>query len=380
MSLPPLTGHRALRQSLARATGAGQLPATLLFHGAPGCGKQSLALWLARLQLCSAPESGEPCGRCQSCRFALRLEHPDIHWYFPLPRPKGASSPEKLRQALEAARHERLGSLRENPLQGPRETEVRGLYLAQVMSIRQAANKRPTLGDGQVFIVGDAEYLVPQEASPEAANALLKLLEEPPGSTRFFLTSSRPESLLETIRSRSLEIYVPPLPAGEVEAFLREHAGAEGEAARGAAKRSQGSIGVALGHLEPDGAPAERSREALALLRVALSGPRDALFAAGLSQAPAGARGLLDLLEDLQQWIRDLTAVSVDGTEHVLEEGDLPFLEKAARARNLTPPMAARAIDRVERARILADANVNPQLLIASMLLDLHETFQGGPE
>ncbi|NNF26776.1 MAG: hypothetical protein HKN73_06135 [Gemmatimonadetes bacterium] len=373
MSTAPFTGHADLREALARASADHQLPATLLIHGGPGCGKQSLALWIAQLRLCEAPGPTGGCGSCRSCRFAIRLEHPDIHWYFPLARPKGVSGPERLARALEQSRQERLIELRKSPLRPPPPSEVRGLYLAQVLDIRRAAQKRPAMGAEQVFILGDAEYLVPQEASPEAANALLKLLEEPPPHGRFILTSSRPESLLETIRSRSLEIHLPPLPQAEVQAFLMEHASATAEDATMAAARSGGSVGQALGHLDPDGELATRRSEALNLLSHATQGTRADVYAAAMSFPPARARALLDLLADVQEGIRDLSRVALEAPSGPTDT-DLPRLSGGAA---MTPDQAAAAVDRVEWARTLAEANVNPQLLMASLLLDLHDNFRG---
>ena len=98
---PAIVGHDALLASLGRAIRDETLPATVLVHGARGCGKQTLALWMARANLCREP--APLCERCTNCRLALRLEHADIHWYFPLPRPKGASSPAKMAEALEDA-------------------------------------------------------------------------------------------------------------------------------------------------------------------------------------------------------------------------------------------------------------------------------------
>ena len=375
MIRPPFSGHEALRSALLNAATSGGLPATLLIYGSPGCGKQSLALWLAEALLCSG-DTTPPCDSCQSCRFVDRLQHPDVHWYFPLPRPKGAGTPEKLGQALEKARHERIEELRDNPLRPSGDQEVRGLYLAQVLGIRKAAQRRPVTGDQQIFIIGDAEYLVPQEASPEAANALLKLLEEPPGGSRFILTSSRPESLLETIRSRALSIHLPPLPEEQIASFLVSHASASSADATEAARLGEGSIGMALGHLQDGGALTARKSDALALLRAALAGSHGNRYAAALNFGPAGARGLLDLLSDLQGWIRDLAAASLGRTHRIVNQSELPFLEQEAARLNLTPPLAAAAIERVEEARILAEANVNPQLLISTLLLDLDKTLR----
>ena len=73
---------------------------------------------------------------------------------------------------------------------------------------------RPSVGSRKVFVVGDAEAMVPQESSPEAANAFLKLLEEPPADTTLILTSSNPGALLPTIKSRVLPIRLLRLSSG----------------------------------------------------------------------------------------------------------------------------------------------------------------------
>jgi len=85
------------------------------------------------------------------------------------------------------------------------------------------------MGRRSVFVVGDAEAMVPQAASQQAANAFLKLLEEPPDDTYLVLTSSRRSALLPTVRSRVVGVRVPPLREEEVADFLVDHAGAEPE-------------------------------------------------------------------------------------------------------------------------------------------------------
>ena len=370
---PTFRGHDDLRASLRRALSRGTLPATVLVHGMPGCGKQTLALWMARTRLCTGDAA--PCGRCNSCRLALRLEHPDIHWYFPLPRPRRASSPAKLAEALEEARHEKLAEFRRRPLRAQGDTEVKGIYLAAVQTLRGHAHKRPAMGAEQFFIIGDAEYLVPQEASPEAANALLKLLEEPPKGSRFILTSSRSGSLLDTIRSRALPVHLPPLPVSEVAVFLEEECGADSAAAMRAATLSQGSVGAALGHLEAEGLPAAQRKRSLAFLRVATNGRRGDAYEAALTFGPGGARGLLGLLAALQLWLRDLGAAALDRDDRVVNADELPFLKETARRLQLTPDLVATAVDQVEKARMLALGNVNPQLFIAGLLLELESTL-----
>lgn len=368
MSLHEVVGHRTLRVALARAAGEDSLAASLLLHGPAGVGKQRLALWIAQLVLCERPEAHGPCGSCRSCRLALRLEHPDLHWHMPLPRPRRASSPEKLAEALEDARADHLAGIRENPLQPSWSDEPRAHYLAAARTLRRRAHTRPSMGSRQVFIIGDAETLVPQESSPEAANSLLKLLEEPPDGTRFILTTSEPGRLLATIRSRCLPLHLAPLPDDVVATFLQAHADASGEEARHAADLGQGSIGRALGFLGSDGevGPLEQlRRQALDLVRAG-TGAAGGGFATALEYRPAGARGMLELFAFVEEWLRDLVAVAAGAPDQVLHRDSLREIERLARDRD--PTEAARALDAVEEAREQARGNVNPQLIVTGLV------------
>src|SRR5690606_17672122 len=271
--LPALRGHEAARRLLAEAALRGELPGSLLLHGPAGIGKQRLGLWLGQLLLCEAPTGEEPCGACQHCRFAVRLEHPDLQWFFPLPRPKGASGPDKLATALEEARADELAERARTGLWITTPDEPVGLSLAQIRTLARMAVTRPALGRRKVFLIGQAEHLVAQDASPEAANALLKLLEEPPPDVTLVLTAADPEDLLPTIRSRLLPIALRPLPDAEVAAFLTEVTGTPPREAARIATLAQGSIGRALGFLPQDGAegPLEAIRQrARALLEAAV--------------------------------------------------------------------------------------------------------------
>lgn len=374
-----VSGHEDLRASLARALRRGSLPPTLLLHGPRGAGKQRLALWLAQLALCESPGERGPCDACRSCRLALRVEHPDLHWYFPVARPGGAASPDKLAVALEEARSEALATFRDRPLRPSWSEEPRAIYLAAAQSLRRRAHRRPLEGTTQVFIVADAEALVPQESSPEAANALLKLLEEPPDGTRFVLTSSEPGELLPTIRSRTLPVHVAGLPAARVERFLVDAAGCDPGTAARAARLSHGSIGRALGFLpDEEGVPGPLDRirtEGLELLEAALSRRSSEGLRRALAHRPWGGRGLLDLLDAVEEWLRDLAAVAADAGEWVLDFERMDRLHRLAAHLAPDPTSLSRAREAVEEARLHARGNVNPQLLVAGLVVGLRRAL-----
>jgi DNA polymerase-3 subunit delta' len=363
VTLPPLAGHDELRERLRGTVGRSRLPHSLLLHGPAGVGKQRLALWLAALLLCE--EEAGPCGRCRSCRLARRLEHPDVHWFFPLPRPTGTSSREKLREALEEARMEELDRRREEPLEPREEDSATGIYLAAVEEMREKAAKRPAMESGSVFVVGDAEAMVPQAASPQAANAFLKLLEEPPGDTWVVLTSSRPGALLPTVRSRVSELRVPPLDTAEVARFLEEEAGLGAEEAGRVARRSRGSIGRALRELTDEGEAVRE--EAERLLEAALSGrPGDHWEYAAARVSASGARGgFSEVLARAGEMLRDLLALSLGRPDDCFEPRRV---RRIAGDRDLPAHGLIEALDRLEEAREEAAANVNPQAVTARLL------------
>ncbi len=345
-------GHEELRSRLATSMKTGKLPTALLLVGAPGVGKQRLGLWIAAGLLCEQGP-GEPCGTCHSCHLAAGLAHPDIHWFFPILRPKGdedkqvEEADELLAQAIQARR--------EQPLYA-RPDGMAAIFLPLVRALHRRAQMRPAMAHRKVFVIGEAERLVPQASSPEAANALLKVLEEPPPDTYFVLTAAEPAALLPTIRSRLVQLRVRRLKAADVARFLTEVPQpplATAEAKR-RADLAGGSIGAALAESAEAG-----GADARALLDAAARG-RVAWLRFALAVKPYGGRG-------------DFTATlnaAADALRDRLEER----LRHPAAA-TAGPPATGllEAIREIERARKLARGNVNPQLIAADLARRLAE-------
>ena len=382
VSLHPLFGYPDLQAALARAWTTESIPSSLLIHGPRGVGKQRFALWLGQLLLC--PDSGPsgPCCDCKSCRMAMKLEHPDLHWFFPLAKPKGVR-PGKLADAMEEARYDALTQRRERPLRPSLgATEPTGLYLAVVQTLRAEAQRRPAVGPRQAFVIGDAETLVPQESSQEAANALLKLLEEPPSSTWLILTSSEPGRLLPTIRSRTIPLHLPRLARHCVEEFLVEVGEVAPDDARRAARLSRGSIGRALGFLpnEGDPGPLEALRtQAFELLAAALGTDAGAVYRKSLELGAARSRGLMPLFELLEDALRDLSATAAATPELLINSDREDLLERIREGREIHPVTVSRAFRHLEEAKELVAANVSPQLIVAGLLTGIREELVGNP-
>ena len=354
MPLIPLFGHETLKNTLGESVQRGTLPASILLHGPRGVGKQRLALWLSQLLLCTG--ESKPCGECQSCRHAAELRHPDVHWFFPRPRLKDSDpDAETIRDDIQEAIEERRAS---SGLYAPA-SGSEGLFVATVRALVQTASMKPALGARKVFIVGDAERMVVQEGADQAANAFLKLLEEPPADTTIIITSSEPGALLPTVRSRVAPVRVTAISDADVRRFLAEPAVSsfiEDEAST--EDRIRLAAG-APGRLLAGEGPAKAMAAARRLYDAATASSSATLYATSLAQGAASARGVFsDILESL------IVILNERVRDAVGKKNDLLALR------------TARAVESVARAQQQADGNVNPQLITAKLLRDLRATLQ----
>ncbi len=356
--LTPLFGHPALQARFASAIDRHTLPGSLLLHGPAGVGKQRLALWLGQRLLCTG-DGQRPCGECQNCRFAIAGTHPDLHWVFPRPRLKDSDpSIADVESDYGEAVAERLEA---NGLYAP-PAGTEGIYVATVRALVHAAALSPAVAHRKVFVIGDADRMVSQEGADQAANAFLKLLEEPPENTNLILTSSEPGALLPTIRSRVIAVRVPRLAEGEMRAFLADPA--------------------VRAHLDTLGLPKDTEER----LRLANGAPGALLAQSATNDALARARRLLDAAAGSDRAERFRTAF-VQGSARARGEFSnaldaltvlLDERMRSAIARDDAGAAlgASRAAEAVERAKESAHGNANPQLVTFTLLRELEAALR----
>src|SRR6266581_4950137 len=174
MPIPPLYGHEGIRNRLAGAIASGRLPQSLLLEGPRGVGKQRLALWLAQALVCEdrGKGKGEGCGACQHCKLVLSLSHPDVHWFVPVELSKKGADADKQVELVAEALGDELAARRERPLYEP----PSGLASHNIASVRLLLRRlalTPALARRKVFILGDAERLVPHAAAEGRLGRLL---------------------------------------------------------------------------------------------------------------------------------------------------------------------------------------------------------------
>lgn len=356
-----MIGHQAARTRLARAVRSDKLPQVLLLTGPCGVGKQRLALWLAELLMCER-RGEEPCGSCRQCRLVRGLSHPDVHWLVPIPRPK-ASDPDKQVEEAAQAIAGVLDERRSEPCYAPGDG-MAAHGLASVRHLQRRAALTAVEEGPRVFIIGEADRLIAQEASQEAANALLKLLEEPPPGSVFVLTTVEARRLLPTMRSRAVPLRLGRLSDSEVRGFLEAHlrpAPSPKELEQRVAL-AEGSIGAALAAGDEVAKAQQAARQ---WLEAVLNGPGPSLERA-LKQQPWSARG-------------DFTAM-LDALADTLGEAARGTLGQPMRRpvprgllRHRSPDPLLKAMDYVADAREAAWGNVNPQILLAVLGEELGE-------
>ena len=332
-----------LRAALRR----GALHHAYLFGGPAGAGKGDVARALAQAANCEVGDRvDDACGRCAPCRKIARGVHPDVF----------VLSDE--RSMVKAGRWEpRSGR---SPSKDIVVDQVRDLVDHRLAMKRVEGRRR--------FVV-----IEPADAmNPQAQNALLKTLEEPPDETTLVLVASSPDALLPTIRSRCARVTFAPLPDAVIAERLQQE-GRGPEEARLAAALAAGSLGRAL---ELDADELGEVREALTAA-AALDG-RDARAWLGLAAEHGKDRERArELCELLLVWLRDVIAVQAAGDEAPLA---LPGLssETARVAAAISPAEVLRRRDGVRQTIAALRQNAVATLALERMLIGWFEPTEGG--
>ncbi len=340
MPLQDVRGHRRLLELLAGAVGRNALPPSLLFDGPEGVGKRTTAVAVAQALNCTQPipfpgareESRAGCGRCPACRRIARGAHPDVVVVSP----------------------EASGSIKTETIRD---------------EVLQPSAYRPFEGRWRVFIVDEADALV-----PNAQDALLKTLEEPPPGSIFILVTSIADALLPTVRSRCYRLRFGRVSEAEIARVLREHHRFSEADARAASVMADGSIGRALAAQE--GELAAVREVAAALLRSVAPGrlPQRLegakAFVAGTRAAAADRATLADRLRAVSSMLRDLGILASRAEHGLLANADIREQLDA-----LLPAFAAdrvlRAFSSVDRALSALERNASPKIVADWVALEI---------
>ena len=335
MPFSTLIGNDRIKKLLRRALTDGRIGQSLLMAGPRGVGKHSFAIALAQALNCERVELGEPCGDCVPCRKIARGEHADVRTI--------------LRES-------------QDPLV-KKESKSQFIKIEQTRSLSEQAQFRPYEGRRRVFIIDDAEWLMNQ-----AANSLLKTLEEPPDTSLLILITSKPFSLLDTIRSRCLLLSFAPLRAVEIENHLRAMKTMAEDEARLRARLACGSIGHAI---SLDVAECREMRKTLLEIIETVAFSRDSirlLSAAEYLGRKLDKEAFEQHLDAMMVLLSDLFRLKVtQEKDSLINEDIVERLEPIAQA--LSVEQITDLTDRIEQVFLGLPRNVNRQLASEGMLI-----------
>lgn len=211
MQFKEIIGQEEIVRQLVHGVEGGRISHAQLFVGGEGVGALPLAIAYAQYLNCTDRHDGDSCGVCPSCRQLAQLAHPDVHFVFPVNTPKGKSGGEK------PISDTYMAVWRKFVIQT-------GGYFNEPMwySALEIDNKQGNISTFEAdeiirklsFKAFESEYKVviiwlPERMNVQAANKLLKIIEEPWNKTLFLMVSENPERLLPTILSRVQSVQVP---------------------------------------------------------------------------------------------------------------------------------------------------------------------------
>lgn len=284
-------GNRPVVDATRRMLAENRLPGTLLFAGPSGVGKATLARYLAAALNCKATEPDDFCGGCSSC---LRILAADLS----LPEYRQQADERAKMPAAKRGDSPLIVSTHPDFLIFPPDGPLAIIGVEQARALRAAARFNPSEGKHRIFVIDQAD-----RANDEAANSLLKTLEEPAESLTLVLTAESPYELLPTIRSRCVPFYFTPLEPAEMETFFASREDFSSVDRERLASWSQGSPGRALA-LDVD-EYLTRRETMLALLEVALDAGS---FAGLIGRTEALARRTRERLEVFTEVLYGLLA------------------------------------------------------------------------
>ncbi len=330
----PLLGNESIVDFLQRSISNNKLAHFYIFSGAKNLGKSTLANLLASSLFCNNFSLGAgvlPCGECSSCRQFKNKVHSDV--------------------TIISKTEER-----------------KNISISQIRDFINRLNLGSFGGFYKIGIIKNAD-----ELSIEAANALLKILEEPKKGVIIILLASRAESLPATIISRSQPLFFKPVAADAIYDYLIKERGATREAAKRLSRLSAGRPLLAVKFLEDRNFLEEHKKISSAFLKVVNSSINEKfnlahnLLPPPKSKSAETAKKADEILEIWQIMARDLLLSGFQLNELLVNY----LMEKDIAGINLEPARLLKINQKIEKSREYLSANVNPGLVLEELSLSI---------
>jgi DNA polymerase III subunit delta' len=375
MSESRVLGQERVVNTLLSAVQTNRVPHAFLFYGPTGVGKRAAAIDLAASLQCRSRVEGRACGTCNSCKRVFQLGHPDVHFLMPTPKDTPVESiTERLKLTADnpyaTVDFERRPSLGEAGAKSNRQV----VYQVERINheLRREMSFKPVEGGYRVAILTDADRM-----RREAANAFLKLLEEPGDRTVLILITDRPDRLLPTIRSRCQLLRFDRLGDETIRDGLIARSGLDPGLAETIARMSDGSFGRAV-DLASSTELLETREHVLDFLRTAFQGRGDRVVREAEILAGMGREPVKFFLQLTLNWLRDVMLYrNLADTSLIVNIDQMDAVERFSK--NLPEASIDRMVEIVDEAADLIERNINLKLVFIVLTRSLGRAMRGLP-
>jgi DNA polymerase-3 subunit delta' len=277
MQFSQVIGHERLKEKLIRTASMGRVSHAQLFLGAEGRGALALATAYAQYLNCENPTDSDSCGTCHNCRKYAILQHPDLHFSLPVnwskstPPPTSDNFTKEWKDFFTANTYPTLAKWYDCI---DIENKQGIINAAEAENIIRTLNYKAYEGKYKVLIMWHAEQM-----RVEAANKLLKLIEEPPANTVLLLLAQNTDAMLKTIISRTQQVLVPPIAIESIAEALAAQKGIPQAAALEYARLSNGDYAEALGMTEPNSSSEDFWNKFAQLMRICMGNKEENVIA-----------------------------------------------------------------------------------------------------
>lgn len=371
-----IIGHTATKALLIRMAQQGHVGHALMFLGSNGSGNLPLAIAFAGYVFCENPGNDDRCGNCASCKKMNQLGHPDLHFSFPIVKQKdGDTSKQYVKDFMALVNKHPYLSLKDWEVEHSGENKKSLIPADESTNIVKSLSLKSFSGGHKVLIVWHAERM-----NIQAANRLLKTLEEPSEKTIVILVVPSAEELLTTIVSRTQLINCGNVKDEEIEQWLVEREDIDPVTAQKVARLADGNFNMALklAHVE---ATDETNYFGLFVEWMRACAAKD------IFKAQLVAEKLASFKRDHQQYFLDYCLQFFHKSvlqAHIGEEASrfddeaLPFAKKFAP--HIAKAELVRFHDIFSNGHYMVSRNVNSSLLFMQMSYDLIGVFRAIPK
>jgi DNA polymerase-3 subunit delta' len=373
MQFSKVIGHEKTKTLLANEAKHNRISHAQLFLGPEGSGKLPLAIAFSQFLLCDNPSKKDACGKCPSCSKVESNVHPDLHFVFPVVSSKGVKSSDDVRKEwnsfLEKSTYFNLNNWQDFTDEMGKNAQIgveESRHILKKLSLKSYSGKY------KIMIIW-----LPEKMNGAAANKLLKILEEPPEKTLFFLICDSIEYILPTIISRTQIIKIPALQNEDIVPHLKKTYGITEDNAKSISNLVDGNIVEAINMVQGDEAHNIYFDLFVKLMRAAYMIDALKLMDVAEELAALGRENQKNFLKYGLHIFRESLMSNYAGSELTnLREEEQKFLQKFARFIN--NQNISELTNEFNDSYYHIERNANPKILFTDLVIRLTKMIKKG--